>query len=397
MKKMALICATMATLPTVVLADSSVTLYGVVDGGYAYRDQVVKFSGSGGASQGRIETTSLGFRHGLRNGNRWGLRGKEDLGNGTSAIFAIESGFNLGTGESLQGGRLFGRQSFVGLSGDSWGSLTLGRQYNISDAFVQLLDPFGHNGWQSSTHAAFNLSHSYRYDNMLKYVSPALSGFRFAVGGFYQESKTTRYDVNNTETLTHNRDKGFIMGMGYRKDGFTIGMTMDTVNQTVKNTINAVNRHTRTQQWNVGMSYDFKVITLYMLYGLQRDGTFFGMGLADYLVNPQGKRHLSSALNGKGFRQYSWMVGLSVPVSAASNIVFSYQGNAIKNPKANQYENARIRTDVYSLGYIHNLSKRTNMSLIASYGLSALNMNDVLNQKRRLKAMDVQLGLQHRF
>lgn len=69
--------------------------------------------------------------------SRLGLRGKEDLGGGLSAIYTLEMGFAPDTGASGQGGRLFGRQSTVGFSGD-WGAVTLGRQWTM--LFWSLLD-----------------------------------------------------------------------------------------------------------------------------------------------------------------------------------------------------------------------------------------------------------------
>ena len=62
-------------------------------------------------------------------GSRWGLRGVEDLGSGMKAVYVLESGFDLDSGVSSQGGRLFGRQAFAGID-HKWGRLTLGRQQN---------------------------------------------------------------------------------------------------------------------------------------------------------------------------------------------------------------------------------------------------------------------------
>lgn len=99
---------------------SSVTLYGVIDVGVEYVSGVSKGNGQTGGQvrEGYGATPS-----------RWGLRGNEDLGGGLRAIFTLESGFAADTGNQSQA-RLFGRQAWVGLSGD-WGSLTLGRQYTM--------------------------------------------------------------------------------------------------------------------------------------------------------------------------------------------------------------------------------------------------------------------------
>src|SRR5690606_40946819 len=69
-----------------------------------------------------------GMRSGGRNGNRWGLRGSEDLGNGLKAVFQLESGFNISSGRPSDSTRLFNRTAMVGLAG-TWGQLSFGRQY----------------------------------------------------------------------------------------------------------------------------------------------------------------------------------------------------------------------------------------------------------------------------
>jgi predicted porin len=63
--------------------------------------------------------------------SRWGLRGNEDLGGGYSAVFTLESGFNTRAGDSGQGGRLFGRQAFVGIK-SPYGTVSFGRQYTMT-------------------------------------------------------------------------------------------------------------------------------------------------------------------------------------------------------------------------------------------------------------------------
>ncbi|MHA6885479.1 porin [Ralstonia pseudosolanacearum] len=105
----------------------SVTLYGLVDTGIEY----VSHAGSSGNGLVRMPSITGTLP------SRWGLRGTEDLGGGTQAVFTLESGFNTDTGTSGQGGRLFGRQAWVGLSG-RYGTFTLGRQYSM--AFLSLGD-----------------------------------------------------------------------------------------------------------------------------------------------------------------------------------------------------------------------------------------------------------------
>ncbi|MFM0341425.1 porin [Paraburkholderia fungorum] len=101
-------------------AQSSVTLYGLIDTGIEY----VSHANSAGDRVVRMPAISGELP------SRWGIRGTEDLGGGWKAIFTLENGFNTRAGDIGQGGRLFGRQAWVGLNGP-WGALTFGRQYNM--------------------------------------------------------------------------------------------------------------------------------------------------------------------------------------------------------------------------------------------------------------------------
>jgi len=129
------------SLPLTASAQStSATLYGTVASGVEYVNNISKRAdGSTGKS------SSVHFNNLTNNWpSQWGLRGSEDLGGGLSAVFTIESGFNTGTGTSGQGGRLFGRQAFVGLKGE-WGQLAFGRQYNMLNVALRRADFLGPN------------------------------------------------------------------------------------------------------------------------------------------------------------------------------------------------------------------------------------------------------------
>ena len=88
MKKTLLAAALVTGFAGVAHAESSVTLYGIVDAGYGYQQEEAKFKGGSTAAQnGKIKTNNIGGHSGIQNGSRWGLKGSEDLGNGTSDIF----------------------------------------------------------------------------------------------------------------------------------------------------------------------------------------------------------------------------------------------------------------------------------------------------------------------
>ncbi|HSV44227.1 MAG TPA: porin [Ramlibacter sp.] len=101
-------------------AQSSVTIYGIVDAALEHVTNV----GASGKGQTRMASLTGSVP------SRLGYRGSEDLGGGLRALYTLEMGFSPDSGGLNQGGRVFGRQSFVGLAGP-WGSVTLGRQYTM--------------------------------------------------------------------------------------------------------------------------------------------------------------------------------------------------------------------------------------------------------------------------
>jgi len=100
--------------------DSSVTLYGNIDTAINWTNNI----GQNESDYTGVNTQTNSWP------SYWGLRGSEKLSDNLTAVFNLESGFNSGTGGSNQGGRLFGRQAWVGLKGD-WGQLSFGRQYSM--------------------------------------------------------------------------------------------------------------------------------------------------------------------------------------------------------------------------------------------------------------------------
>src|SRR5690606_16228002 len=147
MKKTLLAAALALGFAGVAQAETSVTLYGILDGGIGYQ----KYD----SDSARGDRSKFGMIQGIQSGNRWGLKGTEDLGNGLRAVFQAESGFNLGTGNHEQGDRLFGRHLTLGLASDAWGQLDFGRQTNIASKYFGAIDPFGMGFNQANIGAAF--------------------------------------------------------------------------------------------------------------------------------------------------------------------------------------------------------------------------------------------------
>lgn len=164
MNKTFIAAASLAACAGGAFAQSSVTIYGIVDtyvesARITGRDSMVRVSNGATAA------------------SRWGFRGTEDLGGGLRAGFVLESGFSPDTGTLLQGGRIFGRQAYVSLLSRQLGELRLGRQHAPMHYSMVSTD-IGGFAVTSPVFAMyqFNLDQS-RHDNQVSYWTPNIAGF----------------------------------------------------------------------------------------------------------------------------------------------------------------------------------------------------------------------------
>ncbi|SIN80514.1 porin [Paraburkholderia phenazinium] len=185
MKKNILAAMIVSTITAPAFAQNSVTLYGLIDEGFDYTNNV---------AGDKVYELQSGFAQ----GSRFGLKGAEDLGGGLKAVFQLENGFNVNNGKLGQGGLMFGRQAYVGISSSQWGSVMLGRQY---DSVVDYLAQTTANGnWAgylfSHPYDNDNTDNSFRVNNTVKYTSPEIAGLQF--GGTYSFSNDTNFANNRS-------------------------------------------------------------------------------------------------------------------------------------------------------------------------------------------------------
>jgi len=241
MKKTLIAAALLAGFAGAAQAETSVTLYGIVDLGVGYQ----KIKGGPGDFDG----SKFGLVSGNQNGSRWGLRGTEDLGGGTRAVFTLESGFEANNGRSAQGSRLFGRQSTVGLANDAWGQLDFGRQTNIGSKYFGSIDPFGAGFGQANIGAGFSALNTVRYDNMIQYQTPSYSGFQVGAGySFNTGSGATSPD----SFRTNENQRAITAGIRYANGPLNVAASYDQLNQ-----VSSLDDE-KVRSWNVGGSYDFE-------------------------------------------------------------------------------------------------------------------------------------------
>lgn len=295
------------------LAQSNVTVYGVVDAGLVRE--------SGGPSGGVTNVSS-----GIASGSRLGFKGKEHLGGGMEANFVIENGFNADTGAAGQSGLLFGRQAFVGLSG-SIGTVTLGRQYSpYYKTLRDIGDPFG--AVSLAGRAGNLMATNTRTDNMVEYVSPAFGGVRADLA--YGAGETPGDSAKN-------RSLG--ASLGYAGGPVVVQVAYHrienaTATDAIRNTL-------------LAGSYNFGVVIAHLGYAVNK-----GTGLADSkdlvagVTIPLGRskvlvshvRHDDRVAANRDARQ--WGVGYVYAISKRSDVYASYASIDNRNGAALKVGNA---------------------------------------------------------
>jgi len=363
MKKTLIAAALLAGFAGAAQAETQVTLYGIVDLGVGY--QKIKANGQ--------SQSKFGMNSGNQSGSRWGLRGTEDLGGGTRAVFTLESGFKANTGTSAQSGRLFGLQATVGFANDAWGQFDLGRQTNIASKYFGSIDPFGGSFGVANIGHGFGSANGVRYDNMAMYQTPSYGGFQLGAGYSFSTS-------GNTAFRTNENARGITVGGRYVNGPLNVAAAYDQVN--APSSLN----NAKVRSYLVGGSFDFEVVKLALAWGQTRNGWIGGQDLV-VLGGDANQGGFGSYRS--GFRATSYMVGATVPLGAAGNLFGSWQRIDPKNAlSSNAADNET--SSVYSLGYTYDLSKRTNLYAYGNY------TTDYAFQKG-VKGTTGIVGVRHRF
>lgn len=282
-------------------AQTSITVYGQADAAVV---------GESGGPAGSLTKVTSGAAY----GSRLGFKGTEDLGGGLAAMYVLESGINIDNGSSGQGGLLFGRQAFVGLSSEL-GSLKLGRQYTPLDIMIFTADPFS-NGTAGRAQNVFTQGYLPRFNNGVVYSTPNWHGVTADLSyGFGETPGNSAANRYTAASLGYARGKIYAR-LAHQKSNDA------SATGSVRNTV------------LVGM-VDFGPARLHLGYSVNKRST---LGLTTFDSNDV-------------------MVGVQVPYGAGKFIV-SY---AHKNDKLAVDKDASQS----AIGYVHNLSKRT--MLYAAY------------------------------
>lgn len=350
-----LVPAVMLAITGMANAQSSVTLFGIVDammqrgqGSIADRTQM----GSGGSSSSRL-----------------GFRGTEDLGGGLWAGFWLESGFltpsgagtasntnNQANGVTGGGALTFGRRSTVSVGGN-WGEVRLGRDYSPQYYNRFTYDPYGNNGvGASQTNVGSVTSLINRVSNSIAYHLPTNQWGVYGVAEYYMGQNPS------SAGATRRDGTGGGLRLGWKNKSFDIAVAHATTKYATTATAGDI---TST---NIGGRYDFDAFSV--MGGYYRD-----------------KVDRAAGITGKGAQIAGvWRVGVG-----EVKTMYSYYGTSA----AGDPETKKI-----SLGYVHNLSKRTALygtyARVKNSGGAATSLNGSTTEANR-SSSGLDLGIRHAF
>jgi predicted porin len=372
MKKSLIALVVLGAFSGAALAQSTVTLYGILDVNYQRNDP-------------EVGDATNGLNGGHQSGNRFGLRGSEALAGGWNAIFTIEGGFSIDTGTSGQsssacvpaspvdpanpcGGstqdRLFGRQAWAGLQ-SGFGSLVGGRIASLSsgtgsfDMFASV-DPFAAGFGDSGLQSTFSSFDALRLDNSILYRAPNWAGFTFGASYSFNASGSENGGSGN------NVD---VIGLG---GSWSAGPFYAVVTYDIFDIPGASDDQTHLQ---IGGTFDFKIVKLHAAYAVEDE-----------------QRAFSTVGTTSGADADAWMVGVSVPL-LGGNLMASYQdrdGDPVQLTPTTVDERD---VSVWAIGYTYPLSRRTNLYI----NYSDTDGEKSLNNSTTFDRSQFTAGLRHLF
>ena len=351
-------------------AQSSVTMYGQVNTGYEHSKTDITI--------GDVKTTTktTGFQNDRVNTSRLGFKGEEALGNGLSATFALEMGFNSADGEFADSA--FNRKATVGLKG-AFGEVRIGKDstpmnefdgsFKAIDRTASLAQIYVKNDGQNVP--TYDLDAAFTARPTGLFYNGTFSGVSVsaAIGNDSERTKTGGVTTKKDDSAVYG------LGLGYNGGAWAVGAAFQhETKKSFDNTVGAtVAAHDgKVTNYGVGASYDFTVAKLYGQY--------------------KGGQYKNKLPAGGKYSYDQFAIGVSAPFGATT-LSAEYGYNKAKQTADTTANVTKFKGNVFAVQAEYAFSKRT--SLVARAGQVANWKNETTNDKSSTQEYTV--GLRHKF
>ena len=380
MKKTLLALALASSLGALATSASAAEaqVYGVIDLGLSYIYSDADHAGVDGS--GTLKMTNA-----QEFGSRFGIRGSEDLGNGTKLSFVLENGFEADTGSLEQNSRLFGREASLTWSGD-FGALAAGRlpifgSVLSANGLFRAVDPLFANYTSAFGSGAVSASMWTRVDNAVSYRSPTVAGFTgYAMYSFKNDSKA---DTTSREGMA-DADRYASLAVRFQQGPVEAVLVADTT----------MYGNQRTNKFNddgvtvtLGGNYKFdngvKLVGFYQYFEDQELSTVQRAGVISAGLKQLNNQHF---VTGYGFN-----VGVNVPV--AGGVAKVMAGHRDMHNQGN----VDFKRTMAAVGYDYNLSKRTAVYAMGGWSQEKVELHDAAGTEATPWGYELTVGMVHRF
>ena len=382
---------------------ADVQLYGIVDTGFQYLNADSDVTGSDSVNKFSMES-------GMQSGSRFGLKGTEDLGNGVTVGFILESQFSSDTGALADEDHFFRRESSLFLEG-GFGKVAFGRMGSINGgvsswAKYGVMSAFGTSWGNFSAQAGNWAVGGGLWDNMIAYETPSFAGFKVFAQYGMGNTLSDKYVNAAGETVetswgTENEsssDRYYAIGASYANGPLNLYFAVDSTNYSSASLVDG----TKTGELTYGDTDDSLTVTLGGNYDFEVVKLFAGAQYFDEvkLSKLNGAVNYNSSFSG-GFagKVKGWSVGVSGSIPAAGGQVLvgaAYLDAEAADSVTAEHQNDELSRWIVSAGYDYPLSKRTNVYGVMTYNQDSLD-SDVQADNRDPYVFGVMVGLRHKF
>ena len=330
MKKTLIAVAALSAMAASAMA-ANVTLYGKIDQGFQVQSKKV---------DGEDRATTWQGVSGISSGSRWGLKGTEQLADGYTVGFVLESGFD---GMNGSGNNAFNRDAFLTLN-TPFGMLTVGRTGKLSDGntgdiIAGQASPFGTSyKLAASTNTTFVGFNNDRTDRALRYVSPKFAGVQVHA----------EYANMNAGTTASTKQRYGGIGVSYANGPFYAAVTAETIRQAASVTTKDA------QAYALAVNYDFGVAKVFGGYQYAKDNTWGGddsnAGTLGVSAPVAGGTLMASVAYAKGDNDHKITTGAIGYKYSLSKRTYVYTDLAYAEEK----DGDKTKTTQFNLGICHN-------------------------------------------